>query len=479
MDAIPWLAVMLRPLSALLPVDFQYLGLWILLSSTLLAYFAARIAALSTPHWEQQAMAGMLAAMAPTLTQRIVHPALCGHVFIVASIALHLLPTHSPGAARRSLGTAFGLLVLGTATHPYFAVMTLALVVALPWRFHRELGPGYAVLLGAAMIGVALGELVLFGYLGSGIENSVHGFGEFSANLNTFWNGMGHSRLFHGLPSVWYQYEGYCYLGAGCFFLAAVVCGLLGAPQTRARIRSFPWRRGGWPLLVASLLAVFACASPVYYGKVELFKIPLYRHIEGVAQSFRSSGRFIWPLGYVINLALLTAALRGLRMQREAGSFVLFVAVCLQAYDIDPASAQWELKLMHRPVKTAEPWSLAERSFHHLVLYPAEIVSACDGPQGYRSRLVNELAYLAYRHGWTFNSGYSARIQQSASRYCEDLKHNIEHGQLDPDTIYLVWSRDIRTLKRAGAVCGRLDNENVCVLPRNEAFDRYLAAHPR
>lgn len=479
MDAIPWLAIMLRPFSAWLPADFQYLGLWLILCSAALAYVGARIAALSTPHWEQQALAGTLSAMAPTLVDRIIHPALCGHVFILAAIALHLLPVHEPTTARRRLGASFALLALGSATHPYFAVMSLALVVALPSRFARQLGPAQAAALTCAMLVCVAAELTLLGYVGAGMDSAMWGFGAFSANLNTFWNSMGHSRLFPALPSAGLQYEGYCYLGAGSFWLMALVSSLLLLPRTRRRIASFPWRRLTWPLVAALALALFALATPIRWGEAELLHIEGYHQIEGLIQTFRSSGRFIWPLAYVLNSALLIAVLRALRWRRAAATGALLVALGLQLYDVDTTHAKQLVTPARLRLFAAPQWSLADDSFHHLALFPAEIQDACAGPRGYRAKTVTELAYLAYRHHWTFNSGYAARLRHKTPEYCDELAQQVRTGKLARDTIYLVWTKDLRHMRKVGATCGRLERLNVCVMPHEHPFARYLKAHRR
>jgi hypothetical protein len=476
MDAIPWLALALRPISALLPVDFQYLGIWICLSAALLGYFAARVAELSTPHWEQQALAGAFTAMAPTLMERVLHPALCSHMYIVLAIGLHLTPAHTARAAQRKLLAAFLLTLFASATHPYIAMMVLSLLVALPWHFFRVYGFYVSLALSAALIALTGGVLAAFGYFSSGFQSGAGGFGEFSSNLNTFVNSLGHSRIFRGMPYFWGQYEGSFYLGAGGFLLVALVSVLALLKRTRARIASFPWRRALWPLTAALGCAVLALASPLRWGESEVLTLSFYRHLDALTGPFRSSGRFIWPLGYLMYLALLTALLRALRWQRWAATGVLLAIVGLQLYDIDTADASARVRPAHRHQLTSPAWSLAERDFKHLVMYPPEILGECDGPKGYRYDEVNALAYLAYRHGWTFNSGYAARFRRFTKEYCEQLGRDVETGDLRADTLYIVWRKDFRVMRKHGAVCHRIDRVNVCVLQQDNPFALHVAA---
>jgi hypothetical protein len=228
-------------------------------------------------------------------------------------------------------------------------------------------------------------------------------------------------------------------------------------------------------------MATFALATPVRWGDSALFELSFYAELEWVrwlTQTFRASGRFIWPVAYLLNLAACMVVVCGLSTRRVLASAILVGALGLQLADVDIARTQGLFAARRDGVRAAVEWSLADGDFDHLVLYPAEIQGACDGPQRYRGEVVSELAYLAYRHGWTFNSGYAARLKPGTRASCDALKASIETGKLDPRAIYVVWRWNVRQMWRAGATCGRIDRTTVCVLPQERAFARYLAAHP-
>lgn len=478
MDSIPWVALLLRPFSGLLPEGFQYLGLWIVLCSAALAFVGARVCAWSTPHWEQQALCGVLIAAAPTLIERLIHPALCAHVYLVAAIALYFVDAQTPRAAKRVLLMALALLTLSTATHPYLACMVLLLIIALPWYKRVQLGAKAAWLLALGLpLWLAL-ELALFGYLDGATQTATRGFGAYSANLNTFINSMGLSRFFAALPQATLQYEGYCYLGAGSFAICAAACVALALPSARAKVLTGAGIvRCAWPVAASLAMAMFALASPVRWGTKELLRIDLYEHVAWLAQTFRASGRFIWPLYYLLTLGTTVTVLRALSMTRRRvlASSVLALALGLQLYDVDTSRTQWLYKPTRVHALRAEPWSLGDSTYRHLVVYPAEIQSVCAGPLGYRDELIAQLAYLAYRHGWTFNSGYVARVRRETLTYCEELKARVERGELDAHSIYVVGRWSVPQLRKAGAVCGRIDGVVACVQRSGEPFARFLA----
>jgi hypothetical protein len=475
MDAIPLLAIPLRLFSAWLPQEFQYLGLWILFCSAALAFLCARIASRVTPHWEQQALVGLLIAMTPALITRVVHPALCGHMYVVAALGLNLRRIDSPRDARRSMAAALALVCAGSATHPYFAVMPLALLIGLPVRERHKLGLPLTAATLLALPAAAFGMLTLLGYIGGGMKDAIWGFGAFSSNLNTFFNSMGHSRLLPGLPHGPEQREGYFYLGAGMLCIVGLALVMLGVPSQRRRLRQLPWRRARWPLLSALACAVFALASPIRWGEDEVLRIESYKRIASITDTFRSSGRFIWPLGYSISIAATLALVHVLRRRRWLVSSVLLAAIGLQAYDLTLDVALKRFKHPRTHAYNHPAWELATNDFKHLVLYPAQVKRVCNP----YLHFVSELAYLAYRHNWTFNSGYAARYPSVQPRACAELKAQLQKRKLRDDSIYVGVKRDLREFRDHGATCASLDAVFVCVKSGTGAFASYLATHPK
>jgi hypothetical protein len=287
---------------------------------------------------------------------------------------------------------------------------------------------------------------------------------------------MGNSRLLPGLPNTRLQHEGYCYLGAGVLFTVCTSLGLMLAPKLRSRVQNMPWRRALWPLVAALACAVFALASPIRWGEQELLHISLYKRIAFVTDSFRSSGRFIWPLGYWITLAAALTVVRALSMRRWVLTLFLTTAVGLQAYDLTLDVARKRFAQARAHVYSAPQWQLAEQDYKHLILFPAQVRNVC---KPYKDSYVNELAYLAYRHRWTFNSGYAARYPEAQEKVCTELKAQLRAGELRSDEIYVVNKRELRRLRDRGATCGGLDELLVCVRSNSGALATYLAEHPQ
>ena len=105
-DGLPLLAVALKPLAGLLPVDFQYLGPWIALCFAAQGFAGAKLTALTTPSRLAQALGGLLFACSPVLLHRLLddhvgHSALGGQALL-----LTLLWLAAPGSHRGTFSLA-------------------------------------------------------------------------------------------------------------------------------------------------------------------------------------------------------------------------------------------------------------------------------------------------------------------------------------------------------------------------------------
>jgi hypothetical protein len=93
-DSIPWAGLLLRPLSGLLPADFQYIGPWLclclMLQGAVAAWVARRLGATTALQW----LTGALLVLSPALLARMEmeHEALCAHWALVLLVGLNLLP---------------------------------------------------------------------------------------------------------------------------------------------------------------------------------------------------------------------------------------------------------------------------------------------------------------------------------------------------------------------------------------------------
>lgn len=483
-DANPWVALLIKPLSSWLPTDFQFIGPWLALCFALQGVFGAQIMACLTPHPVHRLLGATLFVLAPPLLIRVGHDTLTAHWLLLGLIWLNVRRVDSH---HRILAWAFALNGLAAGVHPYLAVMLIPLTLALLTRLCMEpnpLAPVAAALFGIGVLLQTAAVLGLFGYLGSSTPAGGEGFGFYSADLLTFFNAMGRSRWLPALPAGEGQYEGFAFLGSGALVLVLV------AAAVHAARRHWPGIPPGQRPLVAgaALLAVFALSDYVTAaGHVWITLRSLYEPIAPLAEAFRSSGRFIWPLHYVVLLGVLALTVRQRGpMPTAAASLVLLAAVAAQAAEVPSV---WSGPRMGRgewPRAQSPVWDDLPSSYRHLVLYPPffEGVAApgCQaGDLSYRDAL--RLADLAYRKKLTINSAHVARGPGDAvADYCLQLSTDVAEGRFARDTVYVVQPIESGTPvwgAQSGLTCGAVDGYKVCVSTESdEAFRRSLAAEP-
>lgn len=316
-DSIPLAALAAKSVRALLPDRFQAVMPWFFLChllQPLAAVFALR--SMGERRLLPAVAAAVLAASMPALLFRVGHVALCSHFLLLLAIGLYFRLTRGGGGA---VGVPL-LLVATLLIHPYLLVMVAAVLAAAPlsllWRGQR--GWRAALLLVGLSLALTAGLALLLGY--AGVQPLEAGFGVYSMNLySPVYPGM--SWLFPSFgitpDATGGQSEGYNYLGAGLLLLL-LAC-LVGAPLAP---RWHLGRHSGL-VLVAVVLTGLALSNAVYAGHHRLLFLRDYPQALGAV---RASGRFFWPVAYLL---LLAAVLQVSRLRHAAAASVLLVAAML------------------------------------------------------------------------------------------------------------------------------------------------------
>jgi hypothetical protein len=476
-DSIPLLGLVLRPFSALLPTDFQYLGLWLLASFVLQGALGARIASIYLKSRVAITASAALFVLLPAFVMRNVHPALTAHWIILAVLY---------GALRGPRRTRWGLVVLVSMTaliQPYIWMFVLVLLFGVLVDDVRR-GASSGVTAAAAFawcLAVSAGLLALVGGFSSGFQTSTGGFGEASANVLALVASNGTSRLI-GLNTPPTQGEGMAFLGLGVLSVLAI--GLVLSIWDRRRcqpVRRFSANR--WPLatgVAVVLLAVFALSDRVFVGSHEVLNISwLYDPIRPLAEKFRSSGRAVWPLMYMF----VALAIGGLRMslsrstKRPELTATVVLAVCagIQYADLTIQNRHEDVKKhffdQSAPYfvdRLSDPrWTLIGTDhYQHMAVVPTTLYG-CTGvkhEEGYNSGRIALLSLQAYRASLTFNSGYFSRLRVGVAECCE-TQNRAAFERLDAHTIYIFGDGH---QPPPGSRCDTLNGITVCVSERND-----------
>jgi hypothetical protein len=470
-DSIPLAAYLLKPFAAWLPTHFQYLGLWWLLCFTLQGALGARLLGRWIASVPLQVLGAALFVLLPTLLARVAHAALCSHWLILWTL---LIASRSP-QLRFRWGEWAVLGLLAGLIQPYLAAMVLVLLGATALATTAAAWGHRAGALAAAL------ATTLFGWWVSGLFNlteggalAAGGLGLFSMNLLAFVSPYGWSRVLPALPhaTAGQQAEGFHYLGLGLLLLIGVAVGLRLARAARERSSTRLWPR---PVMVVCVLMTAVALSPrVTFGSAVL--VDLSGAWSAPLALFRSTGRFVWPLTYLLLTWTIVTVAR--RLPPRAALAVVAAAIAVQVADLrhiyldrrtathDPAFYAWEQPFL------SERWPAIARHYRHVVMAPPPQCRPTPLP-------LSPVIRFAAEHGLTVNSGVLSRHEEVArARYCEALVAKVGAGHLDEDALYLMPAENVAAVRAAGrgsVVCGTIDAVSVCTTSTAYARWRDLA----
>lgn len=465
-DSIPLLAIPFKLLSPVLPRPFQYLGLWLASCFVLQGLFGALLTALVTDRRPLQVLGASLFVLAPILSYRLGHAALCAHWLLLAALWLNRRAA-ARGLDRRGHQAWACLALAAAATHPYLTAMVLALAMT---TFAGQVGSlrqlvSALALPAAALVVVVAGTWWATGYfvVNDASALQISGFGRLSMNLLAPLIPSAGAWTFGRIPLTtahYDQHEGFSYLGLGVLALVLVALPLLR-----------PWRarRASRPdvMLVLALtgLTLFALGSAVTLGTRTVVEYdPAWW---GPLTTFRAHGRMSWPVVYALMFGAIAVVVS--RLPARVALVVLSLAVGLQVLDQAGVyrSRREGYRLRFDNPLRSHFWRTLPGSYAHLVMYPSNMCVPPGQGMDYRP-----LALVAGNAGMTFNGGNAARYDAVAiGRYCAQLSDEIQRGVLSNDTLYVVQPESASLLLSAPTpmTCTLVDGLSVCAPTRPEA----------
>jgi hypothetical protein len=443
-DSIPIAALVLRPLSAVLPYPFQYLGWWALMSVILQAYWGAKLALLRSDRLRDAAIAAAIFATAPVMIERVGFQTALGSTWLV------LWALHKYLASRdAALVSWAGLLLLSVSVHAYLFVMVGGIWIAhlVSCRMRGQLARRELALAGATPIVVAAWMHAL-GYFVVG-QGAVVGGWRSNFDLLGFVAPSPGARL-GVLPAAYGSvFDGSEYLGLGVVLLliASAV-----AYVVRRRRSSLPRPVPGgpsWTPLVVILVGFAACAitNQVMVANRVVVALPLPHVVDVAYQALRGAQRLMWPTYYLVVAATLWLAFRA--WPRRARVPVLVAAAAVQLVDLHGVAAL-RRDAIEGPGMTRrldDPiWATVAQHYRRLVSVPSKYWQAdwmTLAEFSARNRLGCNLAY-------TSRTDHVARLA-GARAYVR----SVVEGTYDPDTVYYfpssaLWNVARRTMDPRG-----------------------------
>jgi hypothetical protein len=446
-DSIPLFAIFFKLIRFVLPQTFQYFGLWIAFCFIMQGVFGYLLSYLFFKKRLAAILASLFFILSPIMLFRLGgHFALGGHFLILAALYIILAQHNKISYLKWSLVLLISLLV-----HPYllFINLFLLLVDLLNLYFIDKKIRIKDIL---SFLIFETGLIILAAYsLGLFLTGSASapGYGDFSMNLNAIFNPMGWSTILPDLDIIRYQAEGFNYLGFGTLIL---LFASLIKFFVKVNLKQFIYKK--WPLVLIALILIFISLSHVVaFNSYILFSLALGKFLtEDVLGLFRSSGRFFWPVFYLLVLASFYI-LKSLKYKFVL--LILIFSLSIQIYDLNDILIQRGQTFKEQSFDTSilsEEFKEASQNYQHLAFYPVI---------PHKNYMI--FAIFAAKNNITVNNGHFARPIEGQEEYLRNQMQKIKAGHINEDTIY-VFSRD------ADSFISNLKMENHLYIPIDNTF---------
>ncbi|MCR5356183.1 MAG: DUF6311 domain-containing protein [Lachnospiraceae bacterium] len=478
-DSIPLFAFVFKLLSPVLPLDFQYFGIFGIMCFMLMGGYSSLLVHTLIKGSILGSSDDNIARSRFAFVDRnlaLILSAVCSVVFILSSTVLQRMFYHTSLAAQwiiiaamyvwvnRDEYTKRGVLIrylllgfLCVGIHTYFVPMVgsilLASSVETVIRKGQEGDKGRIIrtevinILSFCVSGLI--TLFVFGGFYGASKGFGEGIGSFTANLNTFVNPLYGSIVFKPMRILYgFQYEGYAYLGLGILILSVIAAVYLIKAVKGSGLKSYLKahlrQTVGLCLFVVNLfIAVFPTAA---INDFRIIGIPLGQTLGRILGVFRSNGRFIWTCVYLIYLCALVCFIRLIvsvfdkRLKgRDIILKMVIVAVLFQVLDFTPI------------VKEKQGYFMPMQAH----INPWEGVTLSDGDKKYdefvflynENDIIMDTAYFAYLNGAKLNNFYYARpIDDEVNANIAGWLGEVRSGKVRDDVVYICRNEDYEEL---------------------------------
>ncbi|MBU0650500.1 hypothetical protein KKC59_01165 [bacterium] len=455
-DSLPLLAFPFKLISFILPKNFQYFGLWLFASHILQGIFGYLLTNIFTQKRWIKIIGSVFFLLSPIMLFRVGHIVLAGHWIILAGFWVYF----SSKTKYNWILTAIAGLI-----HPYIGIMVLAILIAgvfKEWLFTKKLS-----LTQSLVFIFGLPCLLIFCWWITGyfyfkdLTYADGGFGFFSMNLNSFFNTMGSSRLFPYLKFQSGQYEGFSYTGTGMAILIPLAFILMLFDSFKGNFKKqLLTAYKHIPLIIICIVfLIIAISSNLTWGEKTLFSINLGQGILfKIANIFRSSGRFIWPIYYAIFFITLSKLTR--RLPDKILIIVLSLGLIIQISDLTLLKPNILKKYKFEKHLTDPSWEKLAKQFDKIITAPPYELSML-----YESDF-KDFGYLAVTNKIPITTGYSARSpRERIEKLRKEIDQKLLSKELDSNTLYVFTRNSLKNysenLKNI-AYCHKLDSFIIC-----------------
>ena len=455
-DIIPLYALLLKLLVPASWAPFNPFGVWVAGCFVLQAAGAWWVAReLRANSWAFLLGLAALMLMTPALLSRIGHISLMSHWIVVFAIALYLR-----GWRRKAMPVAGWTLLLVSAFYiniylfvmaaGIYAAAAVSVVQARSVRYWwHATWPLWALLISL--------PLTLMPLPAGGVTQE-WGFGYYSMNVLSPLIG---GRIIQLTAEVGPgQYEGFNYLGLGLIIALGLA---YGTTATRAHAHGLLRRHWALALLLLGY-SVYALSNQIYIGSTQVATVSYPGITKALTSQFRVSGRFFWPVAYVLMIGAWWMLFH--RHGKRRFLSVAIVLTLVQLADLTSVYENLQTTLTRPPARHLQQaaWDATiPAHVKHLYFYPK---FKCGQTPAHDSLL--PVMHYASLRGHNLNTGYISRY----TPLCDDMAREMARS-LPQESAYVFVRKEFAGLERIQSLlpdpsipCHEVDFAFICVAPR-------------
>ncbi len=310
--------------------EAQFVGIWTLISYILQAYVSVLIFRHAFKNKWLVVIGSLFFVSSPIMLNRVfVHINLMPHFVLLFAILMWM----NNRLGKKEWFYMALLFSLGFLTCPYFLPMQAVFFMLLiynKWYVEKQI-QFKTVLKGCIFLAlVSLFWFYMLGMLATGQKLDSGGWRDFAMDLSAPICPRWGSPRFFKCPSPLGEldWDGDNYIGLGVFIL---FCGLFFHVKDLFRRENL---RAHWLLALSLLgLVLFAVSPQIRFMKIALIDYDPGKYITWLGDTFRYSGRFFWPIWYLLVYFLVKTAGKVLN---QKAFYILPVLLVIQIWDLSP-----------------------------------------------------------------------------------------------------------------------------------------------
>ncbi len=430
MDSIPILAFIFKIFAKVLPGTFQYFGIYGFVTFMLQGGLGGLLIYSLTKNVRSSIAGSVLFTFTPVFLQRMyTHTALAFHPVILLSLYFFFNRDFLKKKRFRDVIFWTVLMAVASTIHIYFVPMIL--LIMLGYYFFEVFSKDWykALIKIAITIGITLIVMYIFGDFYGNSKLNVGGLGDYNSNVNALLNDQGTSIVerLKGETSTG-RWEEYSYLGAGIIGLAVIsVIGLFtGHFWKKLKISYLPIALMVLAFLVLSML------PSMRIGPYTIFTVHFSEDVQSKLAMFRSNGRFMWPVIYLIMTGAIVYVTKNFK---KLGACVVIVMTALQLFDLTHYIREKNENINtaftdHKSALTSDAWNKIKAKEVYFMYEPV----TTKHMMGYTFNL----GKYAADHGMVMNDFYVSRKNDgNIIKKRESEFKNILDGKADSKKLYV------------------------------------------